>query len=147
MRGIRYLLPCLIICLVSAGCGTSHIKAKGRVIKGGEAFRPGEGEGVRIFYEPLDPPEGSSYNSYAGEFNNEDGTFQIKGKDGTGLPPGKYRITLQLMKNKEDLFNGALMGKKSPFTCEVKNASDVAVVDLDEFKPPPPKVRRGKAGS
>jgi hypothetical protein len=144
MRCFRYLLLCLLICLVSMGCGNSQIKAKGRVLKGGAPFQPAEGEAVRIFFEPLDPPQGS-YDSYAGEFNNKDGTFQINGKDGTGLPPGKYRITLQLMKNKEDLFNGGLMGRRSPFSCEVKRSSDEAVVDLDQVKLPPAKVR--KAGS
>jgi ABC-type glycerol-3-phosphate transport system substrate-binding protein len=145
MRCFRILLPCLLICVASAGCG-SQIKAKGRIVKGGEPFKPGEGEGVRIFFVPLDPPEGNTYDSYAGEFNNENGTFQIKGKDGNGLPPGKYRITMQLMKNKEDLFNGALMGPRSPFKCEIKSAADEVVVDLDQVKIPPPKVKREREG-
>jgi hypothetical protein len=146
MHRFRFLLPCLLICLAGVGCGNSNFSAKGRVVKGGAPFQPGEGEAVRIFFVPLDPPQGSNYDSYAGEFSNQDGTFQIKGKDGKGLPPGKYRITLQLMKNKEDLFKGALMGPKSPFTCEVKSASDDVVVDLDEFKPPPPKGRAEREG-
>lgn len=53
---------------------------------------------------------------------------------------------MQLMKDKEDLFNGALMGPRSPFTCEIKNSSDEVVVDLDQAKIPPPKVRREKEG-
>ena len=145
MRCLRVLLPCLLICVVGAGCG-SHIKTKGRVVKGGEPFKPGEGEGVRIFFVPLDPREDNTYDSYAGEFNNENGTFQIKGKDGNGLPPGKYRITMQLMKDKEDLFSGALMGPRSPFTCEIKSSSDEVVVDLDQARIPPPKVKQEKAG-
>jgi hypothetical protein len=145
MRRFRCLLPCLLIAFVGVGCG-SQIKAKGRVVKDGAPFQPGEGEAVRIFFVPLDPPQGTTYDSYAGEFNNQDGTFQIKGKDGSGLPPGKYRITMQLMKNKEDLFNGGLMGPRSPFTCEVKSSSDEVVVDLDQVRLPPPKVKREKAG-
>lgn len=54
------------------------------------------------------------------------------GKDGQGLPLGKYRVTLQLMKNKEYLFKGKLMGARSPFTCEVTSGSTEVLVDLDQ---------------
>jgi hypothetical protein len=127
----RYLPLILLIGLCSLGCGrSSMIQAKGRVLKGGTPFKLGEGEGLRIFFLPLEPT-GSGYDSYAAEFHN-DGTFTVKGKDGRGLPPGKYRVTLQLMKNKEDQFGGRFMGEKSPFVCEVNKASDEVVVDLDQ---------------
>jgi hypothetical protein len=124
-------LPIVLIGLCTLGCsGPSTIKANGRVLKGGTPFKLGEGEGLRIFFVPLEPT-GPGYDSYAAEFH-KDGTFQVKGKDGRGLPPGKYRVTLQLMKNKEDQFAGRFMGEKSPFLCEVRNASDEVVVDLDQ---------------
>jgi hypothetical protein len=135
MRSRRSLLPMLLIGLCTVGCGgPSMIKAKGRVVKGGAPFKLGEGEGLRIFFVPLEPGE-SGYDSYAAEFH-KDGTFQVKGKDGRGLPPGKYRVMLQLMKDKEDLFDGRFMGRRSPFLCEVRKASDVVVVDLDQAEDP-----------
>ena len=51
---------------------------------------------------------------------------------GAGLPPGKYRVSLQLMKNKEDQFGGRLVGVKSPFTVEVQRGGGDLVIDLDQ---------------
>src|SRR5712692_8348355 len=132
MRTIRRLLLCLLLSLLAVGCGAGYIKAKGRVLKGGELFHPGEGEALRIILAPLEAPTGSTYDSYAAEFHPDDGTFQVKGKDGNGLPPGKYRIGLELLKKKEDLFKGSLTGARSPFTCEVTSDSSQLVVDLDQ---------------
>jgi hypothetical protein len=131
MRLQRVLLPGVLVGLCVLGCG-SHgpFNAKGRVLKGGKPFELGENEGLRIFFVPLDPPAGG-YDSFAAEFH-KDGTFVVKGKDGRGLPPGKYRVTLQHMKNKEDLFRGRFMGEHSPFTCEVGRGSGEVVVDLDK---------------
>ncbi len=55
----------------------------------------------------------------------------MQGKDGKGLPRGKYRVDLQLMKSKEDLLGGKLLGKKSPYVLEVTGSSDDLVIDLD----------------
>jgi hypothetical protein len=134
MCTIRGVLPFLLIGLFAIGCGSGFIKAKGRVLKGGEPFHPGEGEALRIILAPVDPPTGSTYDSYAAEFHPDDGSFQVKGKDGNGLPPGKYRVSLELLKKKEDLFKGSYTGARSPFTCEVTNSSSELVVDLDQAK-------------
>src|SRR5262249_12972261 len=119
---------CLFICLLPLGCdGSSRIKAKGSILKGGQPFRTGEGEELRIVFAPLDPPAGTQYDSFAAVYDPDDGSFQVAGKDGSGLPPGKYRISLQLMSKKEDLWGGRLIGKKSPFTCEITSATDRVV--------------------
>jgi hypothetical protein len=132
MRSARCALFCLLLGLLAVGCGTNNIKAKGRVVKGGEPFRPGEGEALRIILAPFDAPTGTTYDSYAAEFNPEDGTFLVKGKDGKGLPPGKYRIGVELIKKKEDQFKGRFTGKSSPFTCEVTSAGSEVIVDLGQ---------------
>jgi hypothetical protein len=149
MRFIYRVLPCLLIGLLALGCGNNGIvKAKGRILKGGVPFHPGEGEALRIILAPLEAPAGSTYDSYAAEFHPDDGTFQVKGKDGNGLPPGRYRISVELLKKKEDLFKGSLTGPSSPLTCEVTSASSELVVDLDQAKgvgaeqPDAPRTRR-----
>ncbi len=132
----RFCLPLvLLIGLLSLGCGASStVNARGRIIKGGQPFVTAEGEGLRIIFAPETPPAGTQYDSYAAEFHREDGTFVVKGKDGKGLPPGKYRVSLELMKNKEDRFKGQLQGPKSPLTCEVSGSGSDLVLDLDQAK-------------
>jgi hypothetical protein len=130
----RCVFPCLLFSLFAIGCSDGFIKAKGRVLKNGEPFRPGEGEALRIILAPFDPPAGATYDSYAAEFHPEDSSFIVKGKDGRGLPPGKYRVGVELLKKKEDQFNGRFAGAKSPFTCEVTSAASELVVDLDQGK-------------
>jgi len=135
MRAFRRLLPCLLMPLLSLGCGgSSLIKAKGHITKGGQPYVAEEGQGLRIFFVPLEPASGSRHDSFAAEYHPDDGTFQVLGKDGNGLPRGKYRVSLQLMKSKEDLLAGKLLGKQSPFTCEVTGAGDDLVIDLDQAK-------------
>jgi hypothetical protein len=136
MRSARCVVPCLLIGLLAIGCGKGYINAKGRVTKGGEPFRPGEGEALRIILAPLDAPAGATYDSYAAEFNPDDSTFLVKGKDGKGLPPGKYRVGVELIKKKEDQFKGRFTGPKSPFTCEVASTASELIVDLDQESKP-----------
>jgi hypothetical protein len=142
MRSHRHLLLCALIALLCAGCGSSGlIKAKGRIMKGGQPYLANDGEGLRIFFEPLEIPQGSThYDSFAAEYHAEDGTFQVQGKNGLGLPPGHYRVSLQLMKNREDVFAGKATGKKSPFTCEVTGQQGEVVINLDQVQAASPQV-------
>jgi hypothetical protein len=134
MRKTRFLFLGLALSLVGLGCLRSldFIKAKGRVVKGGQPYLAEEGQGMRIFFAPLEVPAGSQYDSYAAVYDPKNGTFEVTGKDGKGLPRGRYRVDIQLMKNKEDLLNGKLMGANSPLTLEVKGTSDELVIDLDQ---------------
>jgi hypothetical protein len=129
----KRLVALPFLSLLALGCdGSSSINAKGIILKGGQPYCTRQGEGLRIIFMPLDPPTGTQYDSFAAAYDPADGTFQVLGKDGKGLPPGKYRIGMQLMSKKEDLWAGQLMGKKSPFTCEVTPSADRVVIDLDQ---------------
>jgi hypothetical protein len=133
MRSWKWIAALLLISLLALGCGSSsRMRAKGSILKGGQPYRTNPGEGLRIIFAPLDPPTGTQYDSFAAAYDPSDGSFEVMGKDGQGLPPGKYRISLQLMSKKEDLWGGQLMGKKSPFTCEVTAATDRVLIDLDQ---------------
>jgi hypothetical protein len=127
-------LSCLLLALCLVGCNNSNlIHARGKIVKGGQPYRTEEGQGLRIFFVPLGAAD-KHYESFAAEYNPEDGSFRVVGKDGKGLPPGKYRVDLQLMENKEDLLGGKLLGPKSPFTVEVTPSSSDVVIDLDQAK-------------
>src|SRR5438045_3780080 len=114
------LLVGLVIGLLAAGCGgPALLKAKGRVLKGGTPFLPAQDEAVRVMFVPV--PEGGERVSdyYMATYNREDGTFQAAGKDGRGLPPGKYRIAVEHVRDKRDLLKGAFDADHSPFVREV----------------------------
>jgi hypothetical protein len=124
----------LLFGLRTLTCGEGFVQAKGRVLNDGAPFHPGEGEALRIIFAPLETPTGTTYDSYAAEYHPDDETFQVRGKDGNGLPPGKYRVSVELLKKKEDLFKGSFTGPQSPLTCEVTSAANELVVDLDQSK-------------
>ena len=136
MQTSRRFFPLLLLCLLFTGCRQGFVNTKGRIVRNGEPFHLAERQGLRLFFEPLEFKDGvHRYDSYAAEFHGADGTFIVKGKDRKGLPPGKYRITIQLMQNKEDLFRGKLTGPASPFQCEISGKSgQEVVVNLDDAK-------------
>jgi hypothetical protein len=131
MQKTRIVATCLLLGLLVTGCGGSNmIKAKGRVVMGGQPYVPPEGQGLRIFFMPVQPPV-DHYDSYMANFNKEDSTFVVVGKDGTGLPPGNYRVSVELLKQKADQFKNKYTGTRSPFTFEVNKANKELVIDLD----------------
>jgi hypothetical protein len=145
MRPFVRVLLVLLVAPVLGGCGDSgkeHFRAKGHVVKGRRPYRLNEGEGLRIVFTPLERTIDTPNESFAAEYQRGDGSFQVGGKDGTGLPPGKYQVSLELMKNREDLFRGRLLGRRSPITVEVSRGEEV-VIDLDPLQLRPELDRPG----
>jgi hypothetical protein len=129
----KRLAICVLAGLFSFGCGDSgFVKARGRVIKGGAPFQLPEGEGLRIVFSPMELPTEQKYDSYAAAFDPDDSTFFVMGKGDKGLPPGNYRISIELLRKKEDLLGGKLLGKNSPLTCEIVAPANDLVIDLDK---------------
>jgi hypothetical protein len=130
MRRIRNGSIFLLIAMFACGCGRDgRIRAQGQLIKNGAPFKLGEAEGMRIVFVPVDAGE-STFDTYVAVFA-ADGSFTVTGKDGKGLPPGKYRVTVEHLKKKEDLFQGAFSGKNTPIVREVTNSSNKIIIDLD----------------
>jgi hypothetical protein len=130
MRPFHKGMALVVIALFVCGCGgDGRIKARGRILKNGQPFQLKEGEGLRIVFFPPEAP-GTTYESYAAVFDNDDGSFKVTGRDGKGLPPGKYRIAIEHLKKKQDLFKGAFSGKRTPIVREI-TGSDEIIIDLD----------------
>ena len=133
MRIVRLSVVAIVVATIAAGCGSANtIKVKGRLVKGGQPYIIKEKEGLRIFFEPEDAGEKGS-DSYSAQYDRADGTFHVTGKDGAGMPPGNYRILLELRLNREDQFKGAF-GKNSPLTCTIDSSTRDIVIDLDQKK-------------
>ncbi len=129
MRFFYRVVMFVFVILLVSGCGDGRIKARGRIVRNGEPFHLGEGEGMRIVFVPV-VVNGETYESYVAAFN-PDGSFKVTGKDGKGLPPGKYRVDLEHLRKKKDLFKGAFVGKKSPIIREIRSGWDEIVIDVN----------------
>jgi hypothetical protein len=123
----------MLAAIVAAGCnGPPMLKTEGRLVRGGEAVRPGPGELVHVIFVPA--TDGRANDYFAAEFNAADGTFQAAGKDGRGMPPGKYRVWVEVLKNKKDLLKGAFDEEHTPFVYDVSAATGELVLDLAKPK-------------
>jgi hypothetical protein len=129
MRLTRSGLVIVLTALFLSGCGDGRFKAKGRVVRKGAPFTMAEGEGMRMTFVPVEAGE-KTFDTYAVVYN-KDGSFEVIGKDGKGLPPGKYRIGLEHLKQKQDLLEGAFAAANTPIIREVTNTSGEIVIDLD----------------
>jgi hypothetical protein len=135
MRRISTVAAILAVFLLAAGCGNDgKLRTRGRVVRGGQPVVMGEGEFVRVTFIPLLDDGKTAEDFYYAEFNPADGSFQVSGKDRTGMPPGKYRIAVEHMKNRQDLFRGKYSGPDSPVIRDVKSMADEVVIDLADLK-------------
>jgi hypothetical protein len=141
----RVVLAALLAGLLLPGCGGSLVKPGGRVVKGQTSFLAEEGEVLHITFVPAEGND-KEFTSYPAEYHREDGTFRVLGKDGHGVPPGKYSVTVELMKNRKDVFKERLTARSSPFQFEVTGSASDLVIDLDKVaqvsSTPRPKTRR-----
>jgi hypothetical protein len=132
MRCFRLLPVFVLLGLFCLGCSRDgYFNARGRIVKGGRPLILPEGQGLRVFFCPSETG-GTRYDSFAASYDPTDGSFEVMGKDGRGLPPGKYYIGLQLMEKKEDLLGGRLLGPKSGLSLDVVPGAKDLVINLDE---------------
>ena len=135
MARLRHAGAWLLLLVLAAGCG-SRLTPSGRLLKNGDPYVPADGETVHLslirVQEGAAPAEGAgeSAGSYVANFNRETGTFRVTGADGRGLPKGKYRVVVQIMKNKKDMLRGAFGAQNSPLVREITGKADELDVDL-----------------
>ena|SRR5579871_4772797 len=129
----RFVTSMLMLLIVAIGCskGDGLLRTKGRLLKGGQAFIPKSDERIRITFIPI-PPDGSvPKNLYIAEVDQTRGTFMPSGGQGKGMPEGKYRVAVELMKQRKDQFEGKFDEGDSPFVVDVTATTAEIVIDLD----------------
>lgn len=119
------------LCLLAPGCGPALVKVKGAVVKSDKPLTSVGDPPTVIFYPILENNSSQSFDYYVAK-TRRDGSFEVPGVRGKGIPPGKYRIGVALPagKNGSDRLNGAYAGNASPFVRNVTGAEDV-ILDLD----------------
>ena len=76
-------------------------------------------------------PSGPSYSANA----KSDGSFNVLGIGGRGLPPGKYRIAVyQYDPYPEDKLGGRFSDERSPIVRQIDADTDLGAIDLAEVK-------------
>jgi hypothetical protein len=80
-----------------AGCGGGNgIWVTGVLQKGGEMYKPPEGRKLALYFYPM--ADGTSGNpagdAEMADYDSRDGSFTVPGREGSGIPPGKYRIAV-----------------------------------------------------
>jgi hypothetical protein len=120
---------------VISGCGGSGpvlLKAKGKVVKGGDAFIPlDEDIRVQLSFVPVSDDGTPPRNWYIAKVDQNTGTFSTDGAHALGMPPGKYRAVVELKRDRKDTLNGKFDVLHSPFVFHIDGKSGEIVIDLD----------------
>jgi hypothetical protein len=111
------------------------LRTRGRVLQGGQPLVAKDGETLEVMFVPIPADGKPPTDFYYAEVDQTTGTFRPAGKNGKGMPPGKYRVAVELMKKKKDQFGGKFDAEKSPFVFDVDAKTPEIVIDLDH----PPK--------
>ena len=98
---MRYFLIAALVgfSLAAVGCGGDRlIQTRCRLLKGGQPFIPKEGEFIEVTFVPIPPDGKPPVDFYYADVDQSTGTFRPAGKNRKGMPPGKYRVAVELMK-------------------------------------------------
>jgi hypothetical protein len=148
-----------VACLtLLAGCGGSSNEAwvKGKLLKGGAPYTPPQGHLVSVTFVgiEIEDPSGKVVKTpepFDAQYQDETGTFTVPGREGYGIPRGKYRIAVTQKMLREafeaekpkakpgqkpitretDFLDDKFGPTTSPIVREIKGATDL-VVDLDK---------------
>lgn len=117
--------------LVVSGCGDSAKKVKGQLKSGEKNYALKENEYLIVTFHPK---EGDGSNTYVADLN-PDGSFVVTdGADG-GIPPGKYRVTIEDGQGGV-AFGGKFTGDESPLVVEVVEGEEtIKPIDVGPVSP------------
>ncbi|MCS7021217.1 MAG: carboxypeptidase-like regulatory domain-containing protein [Gemmataceae bacterium] len=121
------------------GVGEGRTKPRGRILENGLPIKidtsklpPGD-PGLQVTFIKLGGVDaGTEYEAVVTDSAN--GAFELIGKDGKGIPPGKYRVVITLAPfGSEDMLKGRFSRERSKIEIEVKPGEDV-VIDIAQYK-------------
>lgn len=128
------LLP-ILLAIVGCGSDDKLLPLQGRLLKSGEKFEAGPDELIQVTFVPIMPDGQPPKDHYYANVDDVKGIFVAAGKSGKGLPPGKYRVALELMRKRKDVYKGKYDQDRSPYIFDVTASTKEIVIDVD--KPPP----------
>ena len=133
MRRALFIVFAFLLAATASGCGKKNVRVTGRISKSGQPIKISDKGRIQLFFMQLDD-QGTPINSYVATVQ-PDGSFEVTGDPGRGMPPGKYKITVEApdpYPAGKDLLGGRFKLNGSPWTRDVK---DGAHIELDVDKP------------
>jgi hypothetical protein len=127
----------LVLCLSSVGCGTSLVKPNGKLVKGGKPFALSDKGVFNVaFYKESDK---AGATAYPAEMKPPHGpSFELVGKERKGVPPGKYRVSVEARDpysaDAPDMLGGQYSAQNSTLIVDVTSSDKEVIVDLDRGK-------------
>jgi hypothetical protein len=141
------LLALIFFTAALAGCGGNQgasgpkVKARGRILKNGLPIKsetatqhlpPGD-PGLQVIFIKVGTADAGA-EIPATVIDASEGTFELTGPDGKGIPPGRYRVAVLLAPiGSADAFKGKYDRDNSKIEVELKDGEDL-VIDLDKPK-------------
>jgi hypothetical protein len=109
--------------------------AKGKLLDNGAPLKVDSKAGITVSFIEI-PQDGMFSNSYpAANYKRDTGTFEVPGKEGRGIPLGKYRITVNIMAIPStpavEEINDRFSKKNTEVIREVKNDEPI-VIDVSK---------------
>lgn len=124
----------LLGAMLLLGCSRESpaVPAKGKLVLAGQPFDPSAYDPITIILYP-DSAGGTSENTFPA-IVDDNGTFTVPGRDGQGIPPGKYHVSIETMSHpdrKHLRLPADVRGPGSRVHCEVgKDQAEITTIDL-----------------
>jgi hypothetical protein len=150
MRPSAILLPLALLIAASSllpGCGGggNAVRVSGRLVKGGAKYTPPEGQRLTITLYSIESKDENGKDiknePYLATIDPDGESFTVPGKDGYGIPPGKYRIAIIQKMTRE-----ALEAAKNPVHAGKKVERETDLLD-NQFSPDKSPIVRDIEGS
>ncbi len=131
----RPIWPLAVLAAVTlvSGCGSSDaVRVTGKVIKDGQPYPVAAGQWLQLFPVEADSEKTGIYLANL----DKDGFFEFPGKEGNGVPPGKYKLTAKLVtyKNRDkDLLNSTFNELNTQVVRDVTGPTSITL-DLSTAK-------------
>jgi hypothetical protein len=93
MRALALVATGLALCLLGTACdsGPRHVKVSGQIVRDDKAIRVPPRTRTQVMFIAMD----ESGQKFPALVNREDFSFEVTGPKGDGIPPGKYRVSIQ----------------------------------------------------
>jgi hypothetical protein len=131
-RTVLLSLVLLAACTLIPACskGPPPILVKGTVLNNGQPLKIDSNGSMTLMFDRV-VEKGETPERFSTRVVQDSGAFEITGKDGKGVPPGKYKIGLVVMLPKptaeSEHWNQAFSGGKSPIMRDITSPEPLTI--------------------